>query len=217
MFDALVSRIPLSCDALITTDVTSLAYAQITRRCILAAGVWPRLPMIAMRISADMNAPPLHLNTSDLLLSGSQSSTTPFCLERTDSLYRSSPRSVLIFGTRPLRSLFTVLRFSNYSVGFANKIPASTYALNAAVQCATKLTCVGQQTVYTPYNMCLDPQCSDYYLFDFDASSHTCVLSTSFHVLLGIVIAVFVLAEMVLNEIALHVSKRVIHSVPSTV
>jgi hypothetical protein len=74
--------------------------------------------------------------------------------------------------------------------------------------------CQGMQVHYWPLNVCLEPPCDDYYLFQYHPDSHTCSLSSSFHVMVGIIIGLFLFAEFALNEVTIWISKRIALEVP---
>ena len=83
------------------------------------------------------------------------------------------------------------------------------YVLPSNATCVRPVHCVGQQSHDATYNLCLDPDCSSYYLFTLNASSHQCELTSAFHILASFAIALFVAVELGLNEWLLVISKRV--------
>jgi len=75
--------------------------------------------------------------------------------------------------------------------------------------CIRPVHCRGMQTHSVMFNVCVPPVCSSYMFFSFDPSSQNCVLSSTFHALAGVALAIFLLLELGLNEISLFFTQRI--------
>ena len=93
----------------------------------------------------------------------------------------------------------------SHQVAFSNV--AGVTGSNAS--CVSAVRCVGQQTLDSTYNVCVDPSCSSYYFFSLDSSSHRCELTSGFHVLAALLIAALLASELGLNEWLIAISRRV--------
>jgi len=112
-----------------------------------------------------------------------------------------------------LNDLFTVLDMDNSIVGMANKNPNQNMS---SIQCLGIVACVGMQQASDTLNVCVDPTCSDYYFFVFEPDTKSCILSSSFHVLCGLLIACFLLVEMGVNETVILLTNKVYRTVTNS-
>lgn len=113
---------------------------------------------------------------------------------------------VISLGSRSLLSLHSVFAMESHQVGLAN-IGGSSGGSNAS--CVSDVRCVGQQTLDSTYNVCVDPSCSSYYFFSLNSHTRHCELTVGFHVLAALLIAALVLSELGLTEWLIRVSRRV--------
>ena len=119
-------------------------------------------------------------------------------------VFSSSVASVSL-GSRSLSSLHAVFSMSTHQVAFANYAGVS----NSNASCVRAVSCSGQQMLDSTYNLCVDPSCSSYFFFSLNRSSHRCELSSGFHVLAALLIALLVVSELGLNEWLIAISRRV--------
>ena len=117
----------------------------------------------------------------------------------------SASLPTISLGSRALLSLHSVFAMDSHQVAFANS--GGVAASNAT--CVSSVRCVGQQTLDSTYNVCVDPSCSSYYFFSLHSASHRCELTSGFHVLAALLIALLALSELGLNEWLIRTSKRV--------
>jgi hypothetical protein len=119
----------------------------------------------------------------------------------------STASNGIVFGGRLLEQFYAVLDMRSPSrVGLAQQ---DSSVVESRVQCAARVLCSGMQVHYEPLNSCMAPACGDYYFFTYDASHSMCKLSPTFHIVVGVLVAAFILAEVGLNEAVLQLSKRV--------
>ena len=189
------------------------------RYCWLAADLLVDvLPTLSFRLSASdpsladsdpSQQPRLVLPLADLLLGtpratfAAQSVPQRLCLYRSPSLF--SEAVAVSLGGRALQALHAVFSMESHQVAFAQQ--PGVAASNAT--CVRPVHCVGQQSHDATYNLCVDPQCSSFYLFSLNTDSHQCELTAAFHVLAALAIALFVAVELGLNEWMIAISKRV--------
>ena len=117
----------------------------------------------------------------------------------------SASLPVVSVGSRSLLSVHSVFAMDTHQVAFANI--AGVFGSNAT--CVSAVRCVGQQTLDSTYNVCVDPSCSSFYFFHLSSSSHRCELTAGFHVLAALLIVALVASELGLNEWLIRISKRV--------
>ena len=179
------------------------------------------LPSLSFRVQqsnpdladSDPSQPPrLLLPLQDLILGVARpslsTSSTPqrLCLYRDVSLFTPPPLTPAVtIGGRSLSSLRAVFDMQSHQVAFAQQ--PHVRASNAT--CVRPVHCSGQQTHEATYNLCVDPDCSSFYLFTLNRESHQCELTAGFHVIASLAIAVFVAVELGLNEWLISISKRV--------
>lgn len=207
LFDATFSRLPVQC----TGD-------GVQRYCYLPSGLDPRLPALGFRIGVsggDMVRIPL----TDLLLGEAGSyafvasqAQDPAPYDRRFCVVRgANDDDPVRFGSRALRRIYTVLdaRQSPGRVGMAVSLAAATEVGSTGVQCVADVPCTGMQTLNKPGNTCEDPDCSLYYFLEMREEDKTCVLTNTFHILAGFIVAVFVGVEIALDCTHARLTKAV--------
>jgi len=176
------------------------------------------LPSITFRLSAsninyadnDGRQPQkIIISLNDLLSSTQKSSSLlqpqRLCLVRTDTI--NSPGNFISFGSRVLTSIITVYSLATHQIGMMN-YPA-TIRTPSNNSCIVPIKCVGQQSHNKVYNFCVEPNCSDYYFFTLNKSTHSCQLNSGFHVLAAILIILVLVTELSLNEGIIHTAKKI--------
>jgi len=209
-FDMLVTWLPVECDNIIFS--TDGEYYPQTGGCSLPylnEGVNETdLPTLTFTITP--GGPKLYLPLADLVIDPSLLShhrgqpptlRRQLCITRfmpIEDAYRTGTLDYLFvsFGTRAIRSLYTVFYMEGHRVGMANK-EHNRAPSNA--QCAPRKVCAGMQSAYKQYNVCLNPPCEDYYMFVFDDETKSCKLSDGFHLLSVFLLLLFISMEIGLD------------------
>jgi hypothetical protein len=215
IFDSLLSWLPVLCDQALGDNDNSIV-------CWMPSTAAMILPTLEFTVESGAARKILYISLSDLIYPSSSNPPNRIAITRTSALAGASDDNPLLisFGSLVMRSLFTVLDIQNHRVGFANtkyKLLAgnvANYYVQGAVQPSNSsirniVSCSGMQVHLASLNICLDPPCSDYFLFDYDASTKECRLAVSFHVMLAILITVFLLVELAMNESLLWMMKKV--------
>ncbi len=194
LFDSLLSWIPAECDLL--------------SNCYLPLHVRSILPDLSFTVASTGTA--LILPLADLLLrsTAAQGGRQPYCLFRGPSVAAANG-SLIVFGSRALQNVVTAFNMNSKQVGVAGKQQRSPLT----VQCKAAVKCMGLQTRDITVNTCVDPSCSDYYFYVLDPVTHTCSLSSQFHVTAIVLIVSFIVTELLLFEIRFYISRRVVKTV----
>jgi len=196
-YDMAISWLPVKCNLGRFTHLPYICYfgSDINKQ---------RLPTLSFRL-ADQGRE-LFIDLSQLLFAFSNLDNR-LCLTRMSSMLNPpSSFNAIVFGGRVLKQFYTTFDWGSRKVAFANRDP---YIKESRANCASRVMCGGMQVHYEPLNLCLPPACDDYYFFEYDASTKSCVLSSSFHIVVSLLIFVFLVTELGLNEMIMHLSKKV--------
>lgn len=118
----------------------------------------------------------LFISLSDLLFA-SVTYSNRICLYRSGSIINGpSFSNSIVFGGRVLKQFYAAFDMTGTGkIGLANKV---TNIRESKIQCASRVACSGMEVHYDPLNLCLPPPCSDYYFFEYDATTKSCKLVT---------------------------------------
>lgn len=119
----------------------------------------------------------------DRVTSSSISQRTQFnriCMMPTDD-------NSITFGTLAMSQLYW--HILPKKIGYASKaLTLSSSSPQVGCFSNAMSTCVGQQSVYLGLNVCVEPDCSNYFLLIFDPLSHSCVWSWTLFLLSSLVL-----------------------------
>lgn len=202
IFDSLMSWLPVRCDG---------RAFQPGFRTDMECSLLPDVPTVLPTLSFTMAvggapSPALHIPLEDLLLENRS-----LCIRRMGAIVPSDGSISfglidLAFGNRVLHSLFTTFYVPTGQLAMANKNPDQTVS---NIQCIPRTICKGMQTAYTAYNQCVDPFCDEYYFFALDNDSKMCYLTSTFHIIAGVLLALFLGGEVIMTELELWLEKRI--------
>ena len=207
MFDALVSWLPVICEAQDGFDPYSFSSYGTSSVCYVDADlVADGLPTISFTVSAD--GAPLYLPLKSLLLAEADGKQR-LCITRGYSFYLS--RSIS-FGTRAVSAFYAAFDMGSDQVGFANK---AAHAASHAM-CREREECRGSQTTNPAQNQCLDPDCYYFPLLRLEESSMTCRLTPSFYWFASVMLVLFVVIEVGLNEAHVYYTQLALKTIRPT-
>jgi len=120
----------------------------------------------------------------------------------------------IAIGTRPLLSLYAQFDVTHKlasgayqpQMAFANKLDPSTLSDE---NCIPRAKCVGDQTFNNITNKCEEPPCSDFYFYELDVGTRTCVLSAHFTEVVIIVSVVVLLLEFLFSQAKVQLLQQV--------
>jgi len=204
-FDMIASWIPVECETEhFPSDIDD------SRVCYLTGSQPNSLPTLSFKLSSD--GAYLHIPLENIiLLPVPPEPRRRLCMHRGLSLsnFRGSSSPRFSFGNRVLQNLFTTFAMNTNQVGMANK----RIFAPSLIQCSSRRQCLGMQSHDESLNMCIDPPCSLYYFFDFDSTNKICVLSSAFHVTCIVMIVIFLVTEIALNEIHSYLANKVYRTI----
>jgi hypothetical protein len=203
MHAMLISWVPIHC-------VLGI-FDRIPRVCYLTDDVRAVLPTFSFRLSAQGRD--LYLDLARLLFVQRGVPLNRLCVIRGESMVGGpTPYNAIVLGGRTLQQLVVAMDMRGAGrLGIAQAAGAPTQ--ESQVQCAARVQCKGMQVHYDKLRTCLPPSCGDYYFFEVDPTDPSmCRLSSAFHILVGVLIGTFCLAEIGLNEAVLYFSKKVTSS-----
>lgn len=154
------------------------------------------------------NAPTIQLKNSD---GSTVSSGLGLCMlagsYADNSATTASPQQIVL-GSLALRSLYVGVdvNASNPRVGFANKKQSA----GLAGQCATPVTCSGDQYTHAQQNQCRNPDCRKYFYAALNEDTHVCEYDTGSIVVGVLFVIIFASCEIIAFFVSQYTSYMVI-------
>ena len=154
-------------------------------------------PMLSFKLSDDANGRIFYVSLMDLVIELQGAQGMNYCIERgqhsMSKIDECAPgrlkasectsNGVIIFGTKVLNSLYTILDFPNIRVGFANNVISGyseeMYESVNAELCPVVVTeCAGDDVLNRTKNECQSgrDECEMYWGWTYDEETHSCVL-----------------------------------------
>ena len=124
------------------------------------------------------------------------------------------PKGIIIFGTKVLKSLYTIFDYKNKRIGFANNLITNytkkLYKNINKKSCIPHSICNGDDIFNITYNKCdINKQCKKYWAWTYNINTHDCVLKKWVYATIPIIWIIIMIILLIIIKFQMWIDNHI--------